>query len=177
MKKYIADNNINFYTIDAIGIAKKLGLGNKTSIVLQSAFFKISNVIPFDDAVGYMKDAVVKSFGAKGEKIVNMNHAAITEGSENIHKVNVPDSWRMQPKKWLTIRRIFRISFARSRCPATLREAISLPFPSLWEWWTAICLRAQPHMKREVSLLTFRFGMLQNAYSVTSARRFARTPL
>ncbi len=94
MKKYIAENNINFYTIDAIGIAKKLGLGNKTSIVLQSAFFKISNVIPFDDAVGYMKDAVVKSFGAKGEKIVNMNHAAITEGSENIHKVNVPDSWK-----------------------------------------------------------------------------------
>ncbi len=93
MKRYIAKNSINFYTIDAIGIAKELGLGNKTSIVLQSAFFKIANVIPFDDAVGYMKDAVVKSFGAKGEKIVSMNHAAITEGEKNIKKIDVPADW------------------------------------------------------------------------------------
>ncbi len=94
MKKFIAENDINFYTIDAIGIAKELGLGNKTSIVLQSAFFKIANVIPFEDAVGYMKDAVVKSFGAKGEKIVNMNHAAITEGEKNIKKIEVPADWK-----------------------------------------------------------------------------------
>ncbi len=93
MKRFIAENDINFYTIDAIGIAKELGLGNKTSIVLQSAFFKIANVIPFEDAVGYMKDAVVKSFGAKGEKIVSMNHAAITEGANNIKKVDVPADW------------------------------------------------------------------------------------
>ena len=93
MKSYIAKNNINFYTIDAIGIAKELGLGNKTSIVLQSAFFKIANVIPFDDAVGYMKEAVIKSFGAKGEKIVNMNHAAIAEGEKNIKKIDVPADW------------------------------------------------------------------------------------
>ena len=93
MKKFIAENDINFYTIDAIGIAKELGLGNKTSIVLQSAFFKIANVIPFEDAVGYMKDAVVKSFGAKGEKIVNMNHAAIAEGEKNIKKIDVPAEW------------------------------------------------------------------------------------
>ncbi len=94
MKKYIAENNINLYTIDAIGIAKELGLGNKTSIVLQSAFFKIANVIPFDDAVKYMKEAVVKSFGAKGEKIVSMNHAAIAEGAENVKKVEVPADWK-----------------------------------------------------------------------------------
>ena len=94
MKRYIAENNIEFYTIDAIGIAKELGLGNKTSIVLQSAFFKIANVIPFDDAVKYMRDAVVKSFGAKGEKIVNMNHAAIVEGEKNIKKIEVPASWK-----------------------------------------------------------------------------------
>lgn len=80
MKKYIAENDISLYTIDAIGIARELGLGNKTSIVLQSAFFKIADVIPFADAVEYMKAAVVKSFGAKGEKIVSMNHAANTEG-------------------------------------------------------------------------------------------------
>lgn len=93
MKQYIAKNNISLYTIDAIGIAKNLGLGNKTSIVLQSAFFKIANVIPFEKAVEYMKDAVVKSFGSKGEKIVNMNHAAIKEGAENFIKVEVPADW------------------------------------------------------------------------------------
>ena len=68
MKKYIAENDISLYTIDAIGIAREFGLGNKTSIVLQSAFFKIADVIPFADAVEYMKAAVVKSFGAKGRK-------------------------------------------------------------------------------------------------------------
>ncbi len=93
MKRYIAENNINLYTIDAIGIAKELGLGNKTSIVLQSAFFKIADVIPFADAVEYMKAAVVKSFGAKGEKIVSMNHQAIVEGEKNIKKVDVPAEW------------------------------------------------------------------------------------
>ena len=94
MKKYIAENNISLYTIDAIGIAKELGLGNKTSIVLQSAFFKLANVIPFDDAVKYMREAVVKSFGAKGEKIVSMNHAAIVEGEKNIKEIKVPEEWK-----------------------------------------------------------------------------------
>ena len=93
MKRYIAENNISLYTIDAIGIAEKIGLGNKTSIVLQSAFFKLANVIPFEDAVKYMRDAVVKSFGAKGEKIVNMNHQAIEEGSANIKEIKVPADW------------------------------------------------------------------------------------
>ncbi|MBO7209223.1 MAG: pyruvate:ferredoxin (flavodoxin) oxidoreductase [Clostridia bacterium] len=93
MKRYIAQNNISLYTIDAIGIAKEIGLGNKTSIVLQSAFFKIADVIPFDKAVEYMKEAVVKSFGAKGEKIVNMNHEAIAKGEANITKIDVPSSW------------------------------------------------------------------------------------
>ncbi len=93
MKRYIAENDISLYTIDAIGIAKELGLGNKTSIVLQSAFFKIANVIPFEDAKEYMKAAVVKSFGAKGEKIVSMNHQAIIEGEKNIKKIDVPTDW------------------------------------------------------------------------------------
>ncbi len=94
MKKYIAENDINLYTIDAIGIAKEIGLGNKTSIVLQSAFFKLANVIPFEEAVEYMKAAVVKKFSKKGEKIVNMNHEAITKGSESINKIEIPADWK-----------------------------------------------------------------------------------
>jgi len=93
MKNYIAQNNISLYTIDAIGIADDIGLGNKTSIILQSAFFKIANVIPFEQAKKYMQEAVVKSFAAKGDKIVEMNHRAIEEGEKNIKEVEIPSEW------------------------------------------------------------------------------------
>ncbi len=93
MKNFIAKNNISVYTVDAIAIAKELGLGNKTNMILQSAFFKIADVIPFEKAAEYMRDAVVKSYGTKGEKIVNMNHAAIEQGYKNINEIVVPADW------------------------------------------------------------------------------------
>lgn len=93
VKRYIAENGINFYTIDAVEIAKEIGLGNRTNTILQSAFFKLANIIPFDDAVKYMKDAIDKSYGNKGEKIVNMNYAAVDQGSQGLRKVTVPESW------------------------------------------------------------------------------------
>ncbi len=93
MKRYIAKHNIKFYIIDGIGIAKKIGLGNRINTVLQSAFFKLTNIIPIDDAVKYMKDAILKSYGKKGEKIVNMNNAAVDEGVNGIVEVKVKDSW------------------------------------------------------------------------------------
>ena len=94
VKKYIANNDINFYTIDAIKIGKEIGLGNKTNAILQSAFFKLANIIPVDDAVGYMKAAIVKSYGKKGEKIVNMNYAAVDAGLSGLVKVDVPAEWK-----------------------------------------------------------------------------------
>ena len=93
-KKHIADNNIQLYTCDAVTIAKEIGLGGRINTILQSAFFKLSGVLPIDDAIGYMKDAVRKTYGSKGEKIVNMNIAAIDRGVENIVKIDVPDSWK-----------------------------------------------------------------------------------
>jgi len=93
MKRAIAAKNIKFYTVDAIGIARELGLGNRTNTVLQSAFFKISNVIPMDDAVKYMKEAIFKSYGSKGEKIVNMNNAAVDKGMDSFKQITVPASW------------------------------------------------------------------------------------
>lgn len=93
VKRYIAEHNIGFYTIDAVKIAKELGLKNKFSSVLQAAFFKIAQIIPQDEAVKYMKEAIVKSFGKKGEAIVNMNHAAVDQGIEMVKKVEVPASW------------------------------------------------------------------------------------
>lgn len=94
VKRYIAKNNINFYTCNAVDIAREIGLGaRRTNSVLQAAFFKIANIIPIDDAEQYMKDAIRTTYGAKGEKIVNMNIAAVEAGIKNVHKVDVPASW------------------------------------------------------------------------------------
>ena len=92
-RRYIAKNNIRFYTVDAIGLAAKIGLGGRTNTILQSAFFKISGILPIDDAVKYMKDAITATYGNKGEKVVSMNHAAVDAGLENIREVAVPASW------------------------------------------------------------------------------------
>lgn len=92
VKKYLAKNNINFYIINATGIAEEIGLGNRTNTILQSAFFKITGVIPYDLAVEQMKKAIVKSYGNKGEDIVKMNYAAVDRGGD-VTKVEVPSEW------------------------------------------------------------------------------------
>lgn len=94
MKQYIANNNINFYTIDGVKLGKEIGLGNRINTILQAAFFTIANIIPKDEAVQYMKDAATKSYSKKGQKIVDMNHAAIERGAGDFHKVEVPASWK-----------------------------------------------------------------------------------
>ena len=94
LKRYIAENNIDFYTINAVDIAQKIGLGGRINMVMQAAFFKITNIIPIDDAVKYLKEAVVKSYGKKGDKVVNMNYEAIDAGINAIVKIKVPDDWR-----------------------------------------------------------------------------------
>ncbi len=93
MKAYLAKNNINFYVINATKIAAELGLGNRTNTIMQSAFFKIANVIPFEKAVEEMKKAILKSYGKKGEDIVNMNYAAVDAGGNAVEKVEVPVEW------------------------------------------------------------------------------------
>ncbi|MBC8014413.1 MAG: pyruvate:ferredoxin (flavodoxin) oxidoreductase [Sporomusaceae bacterium] len=94
MKRYFYEKNINFYTLDAIGIAQEIGLGGRINMIMQSAFFKIADIIPVEDAVQYLKEAVVKSYSNKGEKVVRMNHAAIDVGVSKIVKVAIPESWR-----------------------------------------------------------------------------------
>ncbi len=93
MKRTIAKNNINFYTIDATHLAKGLGLGNRTNTILQAAFFKLAKVIPVDDAVTFMKEAATKTYSKKGEAIVKMNHNAIETGIKEVKKVSVPKEW------------------------------------------------------------------------------------
>ncbi len=92
MKKYMADHKINFYIIDATKIAEEIGLGNRTNSIMQSAFFKVSNVIPYEHTVADMKKAIYKTYGRKGEEIVNMNYAAIDRGGE-LTQVEIPAEW------------------------------------------------------------------------------------
>ena len=93
MKAYLAKNNINFYIINATKIAAELGLGNRTNTIMQAAFFKIANVIPYEKAVEEMKKAIKKSYGMKGDAIVAMNNAAVDAGGDAVEKVNVPAEW------------------------------------------------------------------------------------
>ena len=93
-KRIMAERNINFYTIDATDIAAEVGLGNRTSTVLQAAFFKLSGVLPIEDAERYMKDAAVKSFSRKGQKVVDMNWQAIERGLNSSVKIDIPAEWK-----------------------------------------------------------------------------------
>ncbi len=94
VKRYLAENNIKFYIIDGVDIARKIGLGNRTSTVLQSAFFKLAKIIPEADAIKYMKEKALASFGKKGDDVVKMNYDAIDAGAKNVIEVSVPDSWK-----------------------------------------------------------------------------------
>ena len=92
-KKYIYDNKIQLYTINAIDKAIEIGMGKRTNTILQSAFFKLADVMPIDDAIKFMKEAAKKSYSKKGDAVVEMNYKAIDAGVDAIHKVEVPDSW------------------------------------------------------------------------------------
>ncbi|HZK95663.1 MAG TPA: pyruvate:ferredoxin (flavodoxin) oxidoreductase [Prolixibacteraceae bacterium] len=93
MKKYLAENEIKLYIINGTKLAVDLGLGNRSNTIMQSAFFRITNVIPYELAQEHMKKAIVKSYGKKGESIVNMNFAAVDAGGNNVQKIEVPAEW------------------------------------------------------------------------------------
>jgi pyruvate-ferredoxin/flavodoxin oxidoreductase len=99
MKKYLAENNIKFFAINATKIAAEIGLGGRTNTIMQSAFFKISEVIPYKQSVEEMRKFIVKSYGRKGEEVVNMNFAAVDRGGE-VHQIKVDPAWaKLTPEK------------------------------------------------------------------------------
>ncbi|MGN0968154.1 MAG: pyruvate:ferredoxin (flavodoxin) oxidoreductase [Oscillospiraceae bacterium] len=93
-KRYIAENDIQLYIINAIDLAIEIGMGKRNNTILQSAFFKLANVMPIEEAIGYMKDAATHSYLKKGQDIVDMNHKAIDLGATAFKKVSVPASWK-----------------------------------------------------------------------------------
>ncbi|MBN2259133.1 MAG: pyruvate:ferredoxin (flavodoxin) oxidoreductase [Clostridiales bacterium] len=99
MKKYIAENNIDFYTINATDLAVEIGLGNRINMIMQAAFFDLAKVIPVEEALNFLKKSIVKEYGKKGDKIVAMNQAAVDQGVENLKKIEIPASWAKLEKE------------------------------------------------------------------------------
>jgi len=93
LKNYIAQNDIKFFTIDGTGIGEEIGLGNRINMIMQSAFFKLADVMNVDEAMAHLKDAIVKAYGQKGEKIVAMNHTAVDKGANALVTIDVPADW------------------------------------------------------------------------------------
>ena len=106
MKRYIAKNEIQFYTIDGAGIAQQLGLGGRINMVMQSAFFKLAAIVPLEDAKMYLKQAVVDDYGKQGQKIIDMNYAAIEKGMESAVKISVPAEWLTAADKESDIQKV-----------------------------------------------------------------------
>ena len=106
MKRFIAQNGIQFYTINAVKIASEIGLGGRINMVMQSAFFKLSAIIPVDDAVRYLKQSLVEDYGKQGQKIVDMNYAAVEQGMTAIQKIDAPESWKNAVDKTAEIRHV-----------------------------------------------------------------------
>lgn len=94
LKREIANNDVNFYIMDAATIAEELGLGGRINMICQTAFFALTNIIPIEEAVSQLKKAVVDSYGKKGQKVVDMNNAAIDAGLTCFKKVSVPEAWK-----------------------------------------------------------------------------------
>jgi len=102
-KRYIAEHNIQVYTINAIDLAIEIGMGKRTNTILQSAFFKLANIMPIDDAIGYMKEAATHSYLKKGQDVVDTNHKAIDLGATAFQKFEVPASWKSATDEDTTI--------------------------------------------------------------------------
>ncbi|NNL75913.1 MAG: pyruvate:ferredoxin (flavodoxin) oxidoreductase, partial [Desulfobacterales bacterium] len=101
LRRTIAQKKLQFYNIDAVKIAAEVGLGGRINMIMQTAFFKLANVIPVDDALGYLKDQIQELFGRKSQKIVDMNFAAVDKTLENLKKIDYPQTWAQatdQPK-------------------------------------------------------------------------------
>jgi len=113
LKRKIAEKNLNFYNIDAISIAKEVGLGQRINMVMQTVFFKLAGILPVDEAVHLLKDAIMKSYGHKGEDIVNMNNRAVDIALERVQKIEYPESWKNAIKSEEKIDRVQRPEFVK----------------------------------------------------------------
>lgn len=173
MKNQIARKHLKFYIINGLEIAKKAGSAKSTNMVMQSAFFKLANIIPYEEAEGYMKAAILKTYGKKGQAVIDSNNAAVENAVTGLIEVNYPESWAdattgaALPEKSTT-------SITRnSSSPLSRRRATSSPYRRSIP--RASFPRARPSSKSAVSRLISPYGTKTTASSVTSALSFVRT--
>lgn len=127
LKRKIAEKNVDFYILNAVDIAREIGLGNRINMVMQSAFFKLSNVIPVEDAQKYLKEAVQKTYGKKGQRIVEMNWKAIDAGIDALTKVQVPESWKDAQEKEVEIQNDLPEYVEKIMIPMNKQKGDTLP--------------------------------------------------
>ena len=179
MKKILAERHINFYTIDGIKIGKEIGLGGRINTVLQSAFFKIADIIPADKAKELMKAAAKKSYMKKGQAIVDMNYAAIDRGMEDLKKVEIPADWANAVDNSVADKAEGNgalVEYVNEILkPVNAYKGTSSLFQHLWIMLTVLLLTVLPLMKREVSQLMFPNGILKTVFSVTDVQSYVLT--
>lgn len=177
MKKYLALHHITMYIIDATKIAGEIGLGNRTNTILQSAFFKISEVIPYDLAVEQMKKFIVKSYGRKGEDVVNKNYAAVDRGGD-IVKVEIPAEWAQLPcgTEFAVEKHEGDPEFiAKVMRPMVAQCGNDLPVSAFLGYEDGTFPLAPPLTRSAALLPSFLSGMLPTVSSATSAPSSAPT--
>ena len=168
IKRYIAKNAVNFYTIDAVKIAQEIGLGGRINMIMQSAFFKLADIIPLADAVKYLKEAVDHSYGLKGQAILDMNYAAIDRGVDAIVKIDVPAAWADAAGDANIA--VTGNEFIQS----IVWKAITCLSAPLIKMSTVLSPAALPLTKNAVSRSMYRNGKWINVFSATNVPSFAR---
>jgi pyruvate-ferredoxin/flavodoxin oxidoreductase len=126
LKKTIAEKQLKFYTIDAVKIAEEIGLGGRINMVMQTVFFKLSNVLPIDDAIRYLKDAIAKTYGKKGQEVIEMNWKAVDASLQGLQEIQYPSSWRsVQPEK--PVQKNQPEFITKVMCPMLAQQGDKLP--------------------------------------------------
>ena len=172
VKRYMADHNIKFYVIDGFKIGREIGLGTRINTVLQSAFFKLADIIPVDDAVKYMKDAATASYGSKGEAIVKMNHDAIDLGISGAVEVKVPAEWANAEDLDLSAATITGRKDVVDYVNNIANSVMIYQFPHLLITLMELLHQAHQHLKNVVLQLKFQAGNQKTVYNVTSVHMF-----
>ena len=175
-KRIIAQRGIKFYTIDATDIAARIGLGNRTNTVLQAAFFKLSGVMPINEAVEYMKQAIVKTYSKKGEKIVNMNCAAVDAGLDYVHEVQVPAAWADLKDEEIVIDPTLPKYIREIQIPVNNQYGDKIPVSSFMDYADGVSPVETSKYERRGMPPTSRSGSPRTSSDATCAPLSARTP-
>lgn len=176
MKRKLAALHARFYIIDAFEIAKKIGLGGRINMIMQAAFFHLTHIIPDEDAVKYLKESNEKSYGRKGQNVVDMNNAAVDAGMTGMEEVEVPASWEHATTGG-SIARVARPDFVKNVCDVMNRqEGDDLLFPPGKVWKTAHSPQALPSMNALLLPSIFLNGFRKTVSNATSAPWYAPMP-